>query len=173
LDNIERTVNNYLLTGNTGSLRYMAPEVAKDEPYNLAVDSYSFGILFWQICALQTPYAGYSQQLHALQVVQRGHRPKPDKSWPLSWVTLMTAAWSPNAPSRPPATELAAQLAEMVQEMAEEDGVVPSRASEIRGKKKRKKVSRENHVLDVDTRIGTSPDASNGDGVKHYDADIV
>jgi len=37
----------YLLTGNTGSLRYMAPEVAIGLPYNQKADAYSFGILFW------------------------------------------------------------------------------------------------------------------------------
>jgi serine/threonine protein kinase len=31
----------YALTGNTGSLRYMAPEVARDECYGLSVDVYS------------------------------------------------------------------------------------------------------------------------------------
>jgi len=40
----------YRLTGNTGSLRYMAPEIAKNQPYNFAVDVYSFGIIFWQVC---------------------------------------------------------------------------------------------------------------------------
>jgi serine/threonine protein kinase len=142
-----------LLTGNTGSLRYMAPEVARDEPYNLTADSYSIGVLFWQICSLTTPYAGLTQQTHALHVVQHGIRPKPDKSWPYSWITLMTSAWNANASQRPSMTEISNQLFTMIEEITEEDGVVPSRTSEIRAKKKRKKVARENRVLDVDTRI--------------------
>ena len=39
----------YQLTGNTGSLRYMAPEVALKLPYNEKVDVYSFGIILWQM----------------------------------------------------------------------------------------------------------------------------
>jgi serine/threonine protein kinase len=39
----------YELSGNTGSLRYMAPEVALGNPYNHKVDIYSFSILFWQV----------------------------------------------------------------------------------------------------------------------------
>ena len=35
------------MTGNTGSVRYMAPEVALDLPYNHSVDVYSFSILVW------------------------------------------------------------------------------------------------------------------------------
>lgn len=126
--------------------------VARDEAYNLSVDCYSFAILFWQICSLQTPYAGFNQETHALQVVQRGHRPKPDKSWPRSWTQLMTAAWSAIPVSRPLASDLSAQVIEIVAEMAEADGVVPSRASEIKAKKKRKKISLENRVLDMDSR---------------------
>jgi serine/threonine protein kinase len=149
----EGNVENYLLTGNTGSLRYMAPEVARDEPYNMSADSYSFGILFWQICSLTTPYVGLNQQTHAQQVVQRGLRPKPDKSWPYSWTTLMTSAWDTNPSRRPNMNEILQKLQTSIDDMSFEDNVIPSRASEIRAKKKRKKVTRENRILDVDTRI--------------------
>lgn len=152
----------------------MSPEVAKDQPYNLSVDCYSFGVLFWQICSLQTPYAGYSQQTHAEKVVRNGQRPKADKSWPGSWTNLMVTAWSANPAERPTMTMIANALDEMVHELAEEDGVVPSRASEIRAKKKRKKVSRENHAtLDVDTRITTTNAIGAAGGIKRHDADIV
>jgi len=35
----------YKLTGETGSFRYMAPEVAKNQPYNERADVFGFGIL--------------------------------------------------------------------------------------------------------------------------------
>ena len=35
----------FKLTGQTGSYRYMAPEVAKERPYNKTADVYSFSIL--------------------------------------------------------------------------------------------------------------------------------
>lgn len=37
----------YRMTGHTGSVRYMAPEVATDMPYNQAVDTYSFAMILW------------------------------------------------------------------------------------------------------------------------------
>ena len=39
------TVSNevYEMSGETGSLRYMAPEVADSKPYNQKADVYSFG----------------------------------------------------------------------------------------------------------------------------------
>jgi len=39
----------YDLSGNTGSLRYMAPEVGLEKFYNHKVDVYSFGLLLWQV----------------------------------------------------------------------------------------------------------------------------
>lgn len=137
----------------------MAPEVARDEPYNLTADAYSFGILFWQICSLTTPYVGLNETTHAAQVVQRGLRPKPDKSWPYSWTSLMSSAWDADASRRPKMNEIVQQLQLSIEDMSMEDNVIPSRASEIRAKKKRKKVSRDNRILDVDTRISatTSP----------------
>ena len=50
----------YQLTGNTGSRRYMAPEVAGVRPYNLSVDAYSFGILLWELSALEKPFDGFT-----------------------------------------------------------------------------------------------------------------
>ncbi len=39
----------YKLTGETGSYRYMAPEVFRHEPYNLKVDVYSFAMIIFQL----------------------------------------------------------------------------------------------------------------------------
>jgi len=40
-----------------GSPRYMAPEIMKGEGYTLKVDVYSFGILLYELCALEIPFA--------------------------------------------------------------------------------------------------------------------
>jgi len=59
----------YKLTGYTGSLRYMAPEVAKCQPYKLAADSYLYGIMLWQLLTIESPYTNYSVKMHADLVV--------------------------------------------------------------------------------------------------------
>jgi len=84
----------YHLTANTGSLRYMAPEVALGEPYDLRADTYSFAIVFWQICSLTVPYAGHDVQMHADLVIAQGNRPKVERSWPIQWRQLMQMCWS-------------------------------------------------------------------------------
>lgn len=46
-------------TPMTGTLRYMAPEVAFGQNYGPKADVYSFGILLWQLFFLQTPFNQY------------------------------------------------------------------------------------------------------------------
>eukprot|EP00555_Chaetoceros_dichaeta_P007741 CAMPEP_0198257488 /NCGR_PEP_ID=MMETSP1447-20131203/7159_1 /TAXON_ID=420782 /ORGANISM="Chaetoceros dichaeta, Strain CCMP1751" /LENGTH=316 /DNA_ID=CAMNT_0043944407 /DNA_START=55 /DNA_END=1002 /DNA_ORIENTATION=+ len=47
LDTNKNEDETYNLTGYTGSLLYMAPEVALSKPYNRSADVYSFGMLLW------------------------------------------------------------------------------------------------------------------------------
>lgn len=91
----------YSLTGNTGSLRYMAPEVARKLPYDQRVDAYSFGLLFWQMCKLQLPFNGYTVEMHADLVVHKGDRPEVDNMWPVAWRYLMELCWHNNIYQRP------------------------------------------------------------------------
>ena len=65
----------YESTGLTGSRRYMAPEVVRCLPYGFSADVYSFGILAWQVIALQTPFADYDTDMHFDRVVIKERRP--------------------------------------------------------------------------------------------------
>lgn len=123
----------YKLTGNTGSLRYMAPEIAKNQPYNFAVDVYSFGIIFWQICSLAQPYAGYTCKMHAELVVGKGYRPKPSSEWPIGWVELCRALWSSKVKARPSFEGVCEMLAEEIEAIRGEGGS-GHRALDISGK---------------------------------------
>jgi serine/threonine protein kinase len=91
----------YELSGNTGSLRYMSPEVARSEPYNLSADVYSFGLLLWQICALDLPYDGMNRQDHSELVVHGNERPPLDSSWSTPLRILMKRSWEPDPLVRP------------------------------------------------------------------------
>ncbi len=91
----------YELSGNTGSLRYMSPEVARCEPYNLTADVYSFGLLLWQVCSLMLPYDGMNRQDHSELVVYGNERPPLDSSWSTPLRILMKRAWEPDPSVRP------------------------------------------------------------------------
>lgn len=97
----EKNKVGHFLSGRTGSLRYMAPEVAKEEPYNETVDVYSFSILLWQICSLKTPFADNNVETHYESVIQGDDRPDINSTWPTLLSTLMTKGWSIAIEERP------------------------------------------------------------------------
>lgn len=88
------------MTGDTGSPRYMADEVALSKPYNETVDVYSFCILLWQILKLETPFDGYTMSMFRKNVVVGGARPKCDPKWPQELCATMKLGWGP-AKNRP------------------------------------------------------------------------
>jgi len=98
LSDTDRVKDNlYNLTGMTGSPRYMAPEVAREEPYNKSCDVYSFSILVWQMMSMQTPFEVYTTRKFAATVWNEPHkRPFMDDTWPLSLKVMIQRGWSAN-----------------------------------------------------------------------------
>lgn len=50
----------YLLSGETGTIRYMAPEVFNNLKYNLKVDVYSLGLIMYFIYTFEKPFQEHS-----------------------------------------------------------------------------------------------------------------
>lgn len=95
----------YQMSGNTGSARYMAPEVALSQPYNKTADIYSFGIILWQICELETPFKSYDMVKFRQKVVNGGTRPKMNKKWSTSLSILLGRCWANDLNQRPSSEE--------------------------------------------------------------------
>lgn len=93
--------DSYEATGLTGSRRYMPPEVVRCANYGFKADVYSFSILFWEICALETPYAKMDADTHFNKVVARGVRPKRLSYLPTQVRAMMEDGWSSDASKRP------------------------------------------------------------------------
>ena len=55
--------DSYAMTGNTGTLRYMAPEVYFNKKYNLNVDVYSLGLIIYYIYTDERPFNNYTVEL--------------------------------------------------------------------------------------------------------------
>ena len=114
----------FKMTGDTGSPRYMAPEIALEEPYNELSDVYSFGILLHQICSLEVPFEGYSMSMFQKKVVRDGHRPKIDPKWSSRIQILIRDCWSSKLSDRPSMVEvegiLRAEVSEHSQETADD-----------------------------------------------------
>ena len=91
----------YAMTGTTGSLRYMAPEVALRQIYSEKVDVYSFGIMLWQMAADKVPFKGMSKDDFMQRVIRNGERPEISMFWPSWLATLLQICWSPSPALRP------------------------------------------------------------------------
>jgi len=91
----------YKLRGGIGTCRYMAPEVARYEPYDELADVYSFGVLLWEMLTLEKPYKNFDCEEWLQKVVIEGKRPEINKSWPDSLQTLLSCCWSGDIDERP------------------------------------------------------------------------
>jgi serine/threonine protein kinase len=100
----------YEMTGNTGTLRYMAPEVALGKPYNHSVDVYSFGIILWQITKGRVPFSGLGRRSYMENVVMGGERPRCDRKWPKGFTGLLQRCWHEDRLQRPAFSEVISQL---------------------------------------------------------------
>lgn len=123
----------YKLTGDTGSTRYMAPEVALEKPYNEKVDVYGFGILFYQILALSVPFEGLTVKSFPKMVYDKGVRPVVDPKWPLAISSLMQRCWAEKISTRPSMEEVSDVLFEEISANTDEeiDIMDASRKSEM------------------------------------------
>lgn len=100
----------YKLTGDTGSPRYMAPEVYLGKPYNETADTYSFGILFWQMLALDTPYDHIkTDSMFKKSVVTGGVRPKVKDDWGDEVTGILAECFVDN-PKRPSMSDICDRL---------------------------------------------------------------
>lgn len=94
---------NHLMTGATGSCRYMAPEVALSQQYGLPADVYSFGIFLFECCTLIKPFDRMSRSEHAEKVTQGGNRPAfhVTCATPKSLQKLAKSCWTRSPKARP------------------------------------------------------------------------
>ena len=87
----------YHLSNMTGSLRYMAPEVAiMGQSYNESCDVYSFTIVLWEMLSLKRAYMtvartkeGFMQKVHVEKA-----RPSIRHSWSRNLRNLLERGWA-------------------------------------------------------------------------------
>jgi len=92
----------YKMSGKTGSLRYMAPEVVNKHPYNYKVDVYSFGIILWELLSNKRSFLGMTEDEFMTDVVCGAKRPSPiNKNWPKKLIELMNTCWDVDGTQRP------------------------------------------------------------------------
>ena len=92
----------YDMTAETGTRRYMAPEVGKGLPYGLRADVYSFAIVAWEILAVSKPFVGFGARDMESRVWGAPQiRVTVPKSWHPKLNLLFLAMWHADPMERP------------------------------------------------------------------------
>jgi serine/threonine protein kinase len=108
----------YKMTGETGTYRYMAPEVLKSERYGTPVDIYSFGMILYGLVE-RTPFTGRTTSDIILSVIKSNKRPeffnlKNTSFFDMNLRLLISDCWFVNANARPNALELVDRLQDLL-----------------------------------------------------------
>jgi hypothetical protein len=112
----------YKLTGNTGTLRYMAPEVAVGKPYHHSVDTYSFGIIVWQVLTGSVPFRDLGRKKYYEKVVYGGLRPSLDPQLPTRFRSLLERCWHSDQNVRPKFSQVLQVLDDLLAEQERVEG---------------------------------------------------
>mmetsp|Transcript_25594 Transcript_25594/g.36064 ORF Transcript_25594/g.36064 Transcript_25594/m.36064 type:complete len:1059 (-) Transcript_25594:73-3249(-) len=99
------------LTAETGTYRYMAPEVIRHESYSSNADVYSFGIVLWQLITREVPFATMTP-IQAAYAVAEGRRPEIPASCPEQLRDIISLCWDQDSQKRPSFTYIVMALAD-------------------------------------------------------------
>jgi len=109
----------YKLTGETGSYRYMAPEVFRHEPYGPAIDVYAFAMIAYQLFTWRSPFDGMDAIPAATEAATNKLRPNLNGfsiTLPPVVKTYLQQWWTHDASLRPEMEEIIEQLEPALEE---------------------------------------------------------
>mmetsp|Transcript_44021 Transcript_44021/g.129701 ORF Transcript_44021/g.129701 Transcript_44021/m.129701 type:complete len:240 (+) Transcript_44021:538-1257(+) len=89
------------LTAETGTLRWMAPEVARHEKYRKSADVYSFSMLLFELLTHQYPFSDRLPLQAVVASALQGLRPTLPQGTPDALGQLIRRCWDARASDRP------------------------------------------------------------------------
>lgn len=88
------------MTAETGTYRWMAPEVISHLPYGHKADIFSFGIVLWELLTGKLPYESMNP-VQAAVGVRQGLRPQIPEQTPAELSALIERCWQDSPSERP------------------------------------------------------------------------
>nr|KJB58019.1 hypothetical protein B456_009G190600 [Gossypium raimondii] len=95
-----------VMTAETGTYRWMAPEVIEHKPYDHKADVFSFGVVLWEMLTGKLPYENLTPLQAAVGVVQKGLRPVIPQHTRPKFVELLERCWQQDPSLRPEFSEI-------------------------------------------------------------------
>lgn len=118
--------NGGVMTAETGTYRWMAPEIINHQPYDQKADVFSFAIVLWELLTAKVPYDTMTP-LQAALGVRQGLRPElPENAHP-KLLDLMQRCWVATPSDRPDFSAIKVELELLLHEI--EDTAVASKGS--------------------------------------------
>ena len=105
------------LTPETGTYRWMAPEVIKHEPYSTSADVYSFAMVVYELTTHHIPFADRSSLKAAAAAALEDKRPTLPAGTPHALASLICRSWAIDRAERPPAALIEKTLRRLPSEL--------------------------------------------------------
>ncbi|KAK8944175.1 Serine/threonine-protein kinase HT1 [Platanthera zijinensis] len=109
-----------VMTAETGTYRWMAPEVIEHKPYDHKADVFSFAIMIWELLTGKLPYEYLTPLQAAVGVVQKALRPTIPKHTNVKLAGLLEKCWQQDPALRPDFSEILDKLQLIAKEVKEE-----------------------------------------------------
>lgn len=118
------------LANDTGTFRWMAPEMMKHKSYGRKVDVYSFGLILWEMFSGSIPYEELNPFQAAFAVFDKNVRPAIPTSCPAPVRLLIEQCWASHPEKRPDFFQIV-QILEKFKTVLDRDGTLDNMPSSI------------------------------------------
>lgn len=109
-----------VMTAETGTYRWMAPEVIEHKPYDHKADVFSFAVMIWELLTGKLPYDYLTPLQAAVGVVQKALRPTIPKHTHHKLADLIEKCWQQDPALRPDFSEILDNLQLIAKEVKED-----------------------------------------------------